>query len=107
MDEKAHHVLMAESLIVGQSRVLSKEAKQSIADELDKERAAHARWVLQQKKEREKLVLIEAIKAVRGDGPVAKPSSEAARILPRVNKQLNKSGHKSVSKDTVYRCLKG
>jgi type I site-specific restriction-modification system R (restriction) subunit len=97
--------LMAAAFILGQSRVLSKETKEFFDDELNKARTAQARNARQQRLAPEKLALKEAIKAVRGDKPPAKPSSEAARILDRVNKRMEENGHDAVSDDKIRRCL--
>jgi len=49
--------------------------------------------------------LIEAIKAERGDGPVAKPTKEAAAILDGVNGRLEQQGLEPVKVDVVRRRL--
>jgi len=54
----------------------------------------------------EKKALEEAISAERGNGPIYRPSKEAAAILDAVNKRLESGNYPPVKVDKIYRRLK-
>jgi hypothetical protein len=66
--------------------------------------AAERRRIMRAKRERPEI--LDAIVAVRGDGPVEHPSSTAVKIYDRVNTWLESHGRADASEDAIYRRLR-